>query len=926
MKKFLYVLLVSGLFSLQADKDFIQSFVNHYDFSAQGRYTHEYHPFLLKQTRESLQQLEDTLQKKGFSVDGRIMIMGYQQEGIPSYHSCCTDSILDDEAQLKLAQGRTVPAHNMFGFLTGFLFKDVNWLQKKLYPHQSLCIQHINDDCISLFSDDAYLFQKHAFGKNFDNILKERDALEKIVKTRNLKNIVQFCGSFWKAIFDGELMSADQEVLATQDILFSVGFAQHLLQTKIPLAHMYVGPDITYPIEILPAQEQKATKNAQDFVKQLVPTLQAHDNKKTVYVFCSFVDGVGKSTLLGNVINYARHADAIEKYEHVDNSSSQRATLYSLRDDVFILDLPAQLSHWVSKPDGHVFIDMAFDVDKKDTEELNQLVDTHKNLYEESFLQALQNGAISGNVFYDYYVDNIRHAGGFTVWIPFVDQDQVYLFNKDDRHALKRLVPLEGVQSRGLKVPYVEQMLFSKGLLLPMRYQSFIDDVVMQLQKVGIEKIVFIDFLSMYPRSSRENVRINFLIQQMQKIFPDTFSLKNSLYHHFINHGLELYHALSTNEEKFIESLVAETLLRTTLYRLFSMYSDSDVCTLGYDKITAIIQREVQEVERVYGSYIRELVRNKVQQEKKALEKYSYDKNYEVFIKFSFDPLVTLSSRIQTLCSTLPGQLADLWGDFSLEVSRKLGVYNHACKDSVELIPLFQLLRAQWYIALANIPSSLVQKEHDEIMYQAAPVMLQKYDQKIVVYQKMLDPMLYIPCYPTKTMHVFYNYVSPKDVEWGSFNDQPYCLDWKRAQTYYGIYAYGYDHRSPSLCKEIFTYQKKMSEDGFDNVAMPTTYLKKLLDQKNSWQEIVGNIPKNKLKEFETFSQQAKIMRLWVRTIATLEMYLKDPQVHIIVRKNNKEDFAAALELIERITLPKYFGLTFKGPLFEDYEAVEPVV
>ena len=52
---------------------------------------------------------------------------------------------------------------------------------------------------------------------------------------------------------------------------------------------------------------------------------------------------VGKSNFIRNVINYARHADVIEKYEHVDNSSSQRATLYSLCDDVFILDLSVQL-------------------------------------------------------------------------------------------------------------------------------------------------------------------------------------------------------------------------------------------------------------------------------------------------------------------------------------------------------------------------------------------------------------------------------------------------------------------------------------------------------------------------------------------------------------------------------------------------------
>ena len=64
--------------------------------------------------------------------------------------------------------------------------------------------------------------------------------------------------------------------------------------------------------------------------------------------------------------------------------------------------------------------------------------------------------------------------------------------------------------------------------------------------------------------------------------------------------------------------------------------------------------------------------------------------------------------------------------------------------------------------------------------------------------------------------------------------------------------------------------------------------------------------------------------RMFVRMIATLEMIAKDVNSNIAVRYGNRQDFKAALKLIEKIVLPKYFGLLFPRPLFDDYNTVEP--
>ena len=51
-----------------------------------------------------------------------------------------------------------------------------------------------------------------------------------------------------------------------------------------------------------------------------------------------------------------KHGSDIKNYEHVDNSSSQLATVFDFSDEAVIADLPAQVSHFTYKPDGMVYV------------------------------------------------------------------------------------------------------------------------------------------------------------------------------------------------------------------------------------------------------------------------------------------------------------------------------------------------------------------------------------------------------------------------------------------------------------------------------------------------------------------------------------------------------------------------------------------
>lgn len=937
MRIVLSFLFFSTLVAQSPQKMFIKSFVSHYDFSQEGRYTHEYHPFLLNQTRVCLKQLETCLVDAGFDIQDRIVIMGYQQEGVPSYYSNMHAKPIDDEISLKTKKGRVVPAHNIFGFLTGFLLKDCNWLQHQWFKNKPLIIEHVSVDRVELFDDKAYLFQKHAFGKDFEGILKARNKIESSLKEQNVKAVLNRLITFWERLYGGELKSFGQEVLATQDILFSVDYAKHLTQTtSIPIKKMYLGPDITYPIEVLPFQEQAVTESAQNFVKQFTTTLTPRDNKKTAYIFCSFVDGVGKSTLLGNVVNYSRHGEQIEHYERVDNSSSQRGTLFQLQDEVFILDLPAQLSHWVSKPDGYVFVDVSSVKELAIQQRaLIDLVQKQGEIYQETFKAKLLESLDNPTELYEVYVKNIKLFGTQVRWIPFEYHDHLFIFDNQNPQHIKCLVPLDGVHSRGLKTVYPEQMLFTKGLLLPMNYSAFMDDVVTQCKNAGIEKLVFVDFLSMYPRSSRENVRINFLMQQLREIFPEKFFVDKSLYKSLINRGPELFQLLFDSKKQVVETLYCETLLRTALYNLFKEHSKDDIVTLSHQEITDQLLQEIKNVQHEHDVYIQEITQIKVDQEFEAVKKYAQDKNYETFVKFSFEPLLKFSQFISDLFEYNVENvlIRNIWKDSNDQnYMKQLYSFDLGSRESIKLTPFFKALRSQWYALLSNL--LYVNKYENghfilpKIKQAVLPVTVVEKNNKVICLQKTGILAEEKPRFLPRSLQLFNNYIRVKDVDWVRHDNVSYCAQWHTAETYWGIYAFGCDFNHEGLIhKYLMKYKKESEVDGFDNVALTSSQVFEFIKSQNAWAHVSQksyNAPVAQTGEYSADRKHA--IQLWVRAIATLEMIIKDPDVWVMTRKGNKQDFIATLHLLERVTLPRYFGIKLSEPLFEDYALVEPVI
>ncbi len=978
--------------NINNDSEFIKKFIKDYGFKARDRYTHEYNSALLEKTAYSLDELEQDLEKNNLSLSGRLIICGYEEQAFPSYYFRYKKAEINDEASSKNDVGWSLRLHNVFGFLTGFLFKDFNFFANKWYPEKSSIIEHIDADDVEIFESKTSIFQEDAFGPALQSMIPTQYKIIKKFKEKKFNGIFEELIKFWNYIYKQEIKVGNNQPASTQDILFSIEYAKHLIRSPLSFLKWYVGPDITYPIEVSSAQAQEATVHAQNFVKTFAENLNPVKEKPTVFIFCSFVDGVGKSTLLGNIKNYFKYGNDVQKYERVDNSSSQLAEIFKLKENVFIADLPAQVSHFTYKPDGHVYVSIERELDHKQTKTLQQFTTQNKKSLKEKYKQNLNivKNIINKQGFFASEINNQTEPNLALLkniiltkkeitnrWIPFKKDNLNYIFNKFNTNEIRMLVPLEIVQSEGLKNIEPEQMLFFKGIKLPIPYKFFMEDLVNKLKENDIENIIFVDFISMYPRSSRENVRINYLIQQLS-LLDNSFYSDQSLYRNFINDS-ELLHILTNNKSntKIFESFKLEVLTRLSLFKLINKRSATSLEGITLEEITANIENEIDNISIENLNLLEQLAKDKIYTETKKLDRiFGKTKNYINVQKLSFENLVFFSELLSDLfCNHVDNEnLNQLWQMPELietdNKNKESGALNKTVKsinnedlychyifdpeyrEEHTLTPFLRMLRSVWYASITNLFFSkpitqetlLIKKE----IYNIPPLFL-KYglDNKIYLVQNIFDEWEEkIPKQNLNIQNIFHLKTNEKS-DWAKINNEPYRLNWKTLATDYGLFAFDCNisnlkNRRKTAC--TFVVQKYQEEKTQNNV-ITTSKLYKKLKKSYIWKREQNQTIKiakkngqyktqrknNNTEKKSTGSniqlgtpEQRPALQLIVRLLATLEMILKDPNADIVIRPFNKKDFKAAIKLFEKMTLPKSFGILFEENLFDNYNQVEP--
>ena len=805
---------------------------------------------------------------------------------------------------------------------------------------------------------------------------------------------------FWSLLYSKALKIGNNQVAGTQDVLFSIEYAKHLMRSNLPYLKYFVGPDITYPIEVSSKQEKEATLHAQKFIKILTRELNPVKNEPTVYIFCSFVDGVGKSTMLGNIKNWMQSGDDVDKFEHVDNSSSQLAALFEFKDNVFIADMPAQISHFTYKPDGLVYVDAKTEFSAEQIKKQQAFVAENAQALELEYkntINRLQQIAQTKGV-QSIYLSKTQSMGDNFIaniillkkqdlnsWIPFKYEGQNYLFNCKQPTQLKYLVSLALVKSEGLKNIESDQMLFFEGIRFPYTYQYFLSDLVTRLQDRKIKHIIFVDFTSMYPRSSRENIRINYLLQQMA-LLEESFSYRFSLYKEFVSGG-ELLSCLldKSSATQVVKNFKLETDLRLALFKLLEDRKQGDLTGWKVEDLTTMVRKQIDTMPFQLCKASQRLTNNKIQQEARSLEGvYGLSKSFVNVQQFSFTYLAEFSNLLSDLFSKQISKetLNFLWNDPGVPCidasENEVGLLKQPvlttngdllfayyclepeCRDQAMLEPFVRMLRANWYAAISNWFYSIKDQNHawhlDTERAFVDPLFVKfGVDNKVYLVQKILENWTEkVPQIVKKTLFDFRLNGLNSAAAYGSFANQPYRVDWSNIGTEQGIFAYNStfnDKNSERYTGEVVnkilqTYRKNKTSDSVITTTELYERLKKHPWWKGDNQWLLNSAQKNGVfdKNAENSNKKDNKGASWlrvsnvkigsdairsavkrmVRLLATLEMIAKDPEANRVVRSGCKSDFKSALMLIENLILPYYFGVVFERPLFKNYDKVGP--
>ncbi len=729
--------------------NFVESFIKHYGFNSFNRYGHEYHPFILEKTAQSMDQLESAFKANGFSMLGRYMLMGYEENAFPSFFTRvrdCQGQTIDDEASFKDPRGWSIQLHNRFGTMSGFLFRAVNLAQEQ--NGQNL-FNHINPKAVEIFSSGIELLQQHSFGQMCRTMFQlEREIFEHVEKGQ-WREVLEKLIFFWTALYNGEYKTGDQQVAGTQDILFSIENAKFLKNSSLDLIKFFTGPDITYPIVVSKTCSQEATKNAQDFIATFSKELKPVNRQPTLYVFRSFVDGVGKSTLLGNIKNWIEFKDDVDKYRIIDNSSTLESELFKFDDNVFIADLPAQMSHFTYKPNGIVWVDQKA-INTDDTV-ISQAVgyfcqnkDDLKAKYDQQVKEVEETIAKTGSA-NTVFSDAQRPELGFirnliilkeldrNVWIPFSIKEQHFLGNLSDPSQIRVLTEIKNARSEGLKNVDAAQMIFNDGLMLPANYDDFVNNLIGQAKELNIKNVVFVDFLSMYSRSSRENIRINYLLQLMG-LLKSEFDPFKTLYRNFVSNSELLAMLMNKNAyEHCRNSLELETLVRFALYSMMQekIYAGRGTQALSEDQVTSFINDFLKTLSQESLAKLKDIVEIKISSETEHLYKtYKNTKEFVNLHNLDFEKIRRFSNFIEhfftkvirnniinsiwenldgDIISPLPfedGWIKDPNCIATLESGnqvRLLCVISEKNRDPAVISKFLRTIRSAWYSSILNI-------------------------------------------------------------------------------------------------------------------------------------------------------------------------------------------------------------------------------
>jgi hypothetical protein len=896
--------------------EFCESFLSTYGICKDERNGHEYHDYLLEQTAHSYTQLENALSGAGLNLNGRIMIFGYEGEAFDSYFSNYNDLLGDalcDENPLKGNAGWSKASANYFGFLTAYALRTAN----KIDSHNGL-FEHIHEDSVELYNRSFELFQRDSFRQLYAFVRAHEEHAKIGMQNGDVKHVLDGMVKFLESLYVENLMINDGSSvisIATQDILFNRKQLQQLCRSTVPTLKMYTGADITYGIDVTERRGAHATRHAQAFVKKFTEQLVPRNDQSTVYVFNSFIDGVGKTTTLGNIKNWMKYGSDMEKYEAADNSSSQLADIFEFSKDVFIADLPAQISHFTYKPNGYVFVEVS---SLKGFEHMADLVRDyfaeHTDELTESYHQKLEDVAeiIKSKGWhapelntpekpFDAFAKNLHLLKKIATntWIPCEFQGKAYLVDFANSGEVRMFKSFAEGQSSGLKNVQADQMFFFDGVTLPLSYKTFLNDLTSRCREKGIKEVCFVDFLSMYSRSPRENIRVIYLMQQMALLFND-FDQKDTVYRE-ITDNCELLAYLYQRPwyARLKENLKRESLVRWALNLLLEEWKDETLSNVTLERSTQRITELLTSLSDEFKEKLEAAVDKRLGQSSDEVEfVYGTNKDFVNVQMFSWDAIISYARELEQVFSTKVTDRVTrkLWGSFGGDIieTEKIMVFG-SCdrvlpttdgsslrvrwvidpddRNKLSLTPVFRILRQIWY----NVSYQFISAPqlHDGKFKVSRPLMLVPWSIRrgtngfiyvvqpdLPNYEGEVDPEL------AKKEPVFEQFVNFETTQWAMVSNRLLALDIDK------VY-------NTSLREYSFGNEEKASDGGNEPRAsrlITTKLISEFVQQRGSKDALFLALAAKRISELKTKSYMQKVERMVIAGDEKRGKYRKDTE------------------------------------------------
>ena len=967
-------------------ESFYKSFINCYDFSTLGKYAHEYHPALLSFTRNSLQVMESRLEKLTDQTSDRIVIMGYEQHALPNFFPCLDDfkgGEINDEFSEKLFADWSKKIHNHFGVLSAFLFRS-----QMHNSHNEVFVPVASDDFGQIFEPCMRLFHLYSFGSYLNIMLSFEKNLMPFLENQDAKTVLKGLIDFWREVYSFPSQESKTNMIITQDILFNIENATHLVSNNHKIKKFFFGPDLTYPIETKEICKKKATRNAQIFLQKFIQELKPLDNLPTVYIFKSFVDGVGKSTLLGNIKNYLNFGLDFDSFKYVDNSSSVEFDFFEFAPSVFIADLPAQMSHFTFKPDGMVYVHI--DAVKLAQTEINLIqnyFESNQDVLSQEFKSKVQTiqKLIDANDWFNNEIYSEEHPENLWIkniislkklpindWLPFQFNNQHFLGRVNEMGMLdfKILTPIGEARSEGLKNADPAQMLFFKGLTVPACYDIFLNSLEKELSERNISRIVYVDFFSMYSRSSRENVRLNYILQHIAMHNPQ-FNLSNTLYDSFLC-DTHLLSVLSDqkNSNAFVENINLETMLRLWLHH-FLQNNFTDKINFIHDKeIFLHAQNFLKESSLPKDENLKQVVKAKIKQETDLLKsRYGYTKDFWNLYKLDFGKLFQISEVLENFfCSEIDCPILKSYFevfpssiDSSKFYTQKYNQKNRLCfdyqdntytihrtikinsKNKILLKSFISKLRVNWYQLILNLTQALEDSTNkiklDKLLFKKDFLVLRQ-DQQGYAYiiskqtksqnssinnSSTESPLTNLKnIYTTKCRNQSFSWQGlhgfciVNDIE---TNDE--YNNWDSLEGEISNLFLDFLKSQPNQNEVVSIKQLHKMVSGSFLVKQLHRYYKKIAfsNKKNKCCKPQSNFYYDECCDVEKhfFSQQSYLpIFKMIQLLIVLEIFVRDLDSQIIV-KPNQEDIVAATKYFADFVIPEYCNQMFEVPLYKIY-------